>query len=39
MTSGGSFLVYFDDDDIFFGHTIRVTGSLKKGLVSANIEG
>ena len=39
MTSGGSFSVYFDDDDIFFGHTIRVSGSLKKGLVSANIEG
>ena len=39
MTSGGSFSAYFDDDDMFFGHCIIVQGSLKKGLVSANMGG
>ena len=39
MTSGGSFTTYFDDDDLFFGHSITVCGSPKKGLLSADIEG
>ena len=39
MTSGGSFSAYFDDDDLFFGHSITVCGSPKKGLLSADIEG
>ena len=39
MTSGGSFTAYFDDDDLFFGHSITVCGSPKKGLLSADIEG
>ena len=39
MTSGGSFSAYFDDDDLFFGHCITVCGSLKKGIVSADMEG
>ena len=39
MISGGSFSAYFDDDDLFFGHCITVCGSLKKGIVSADIEG
>ena len=39
MTSGGSFSTYFDDDDFFFGHCITVYGSLKKGVVSADMEG
>lgn len=39
MTSGGSFSAYFDDDDMFFGHCITVRGSLKKGIVSADMEG
>ena len=39
MTSGGSFSAYFDDDDFFFGHCITVCGSLKKGVVSADMEG
>ena len=39
MTSGGSFSAYFDDDDLFFGHCITICGSLKKGVVSADIEG
>ena len=39
MTSGGSFTAYLDDDDLFFGHSITVNGSPKKGLLSADIEG
>ena len=39
MTSGGSFSAYFDDDDLFFGHSITVCGSPKKGIISADIEG
>jgi len=39
VTSGASFTAYLDDDDLFFGHSITVCGSPKKGLVSADIEG
>ncbi|EMB46025.1 DUF2262 domain-containing protein [Treponema denticola] len=39
MISGGSFSAYFDDDDLFFGHCITVCGSLKKGIMSADMEG
>ena len=39
VTSGGSFTAYLDDDDLFFGHSIAVNGSSKKGLLSADIEG
>jgi hypothetical protein len=39
MTSGGSFSAYFDDDDMFFGHCITVHGSLKGGIISADMEG
>ena len=39
VTSGASFTAYLDDDEIFFGHSIAVSGSPKKGLLSADIEG
>ena len=39
MTSGGSFTAYFSDDDIFAGHCITVSGSLKKGITSASMGG
>ena len=39
ITSGGSFTIYFDDDDIFFGHYVSVCGSLRKGIISADIVG
>ena len=39
MSSGASFSAYFDDDELFFGHSIAVSGSLKKGMISAKIEG
>jgi len=31
--------VVIKDDDLFFGHSIAVNGSPKKGLLSADIEG
>ena len=39
VTSGASFSACFDDDELFFGHSIIVSGSLKKGIIPANIEG
>ena len=39
VTSGASFSACFDDDELFFGHSIIVSGSLKKGIISAKIEG
>ena len=39
VTAGGSFTAYLDDDELFFGHSITVSGSLKKGMISAKIEG
>ncbi len=39
MTSGGSFSAYFGDDNIFAGHCIIVSGSLKKGITSASMGG
>ena len=39
VTSGASFSACFDDDELFFGHSITVSGSLKKGMISAKIEG
>ena len=39
VSSGGSFTAYLDDDELFFGHSIAVSGSLKKGMISAKIEG
>ena len=39
VTSGASFSACFDDDELFFGHSIAVSGSLKKGMISAIIEG
>lgn len=39
ITSGGSFTVYFNDDDMFWGHIVTVDGSLKKGVQYANMEG
>ena len=33
------FTVYYDDDDMFWGHTVEVYGSIDKGIVSVNIAG
>lgn len=37
--SGGHFTAWYEDDDIFWGHSIAVEASLKKGPQSADIEG
>ena len=37
--SDGSFEMYFDDGDLFFGHTILLSGSKDKGIDSATIAG
>ena len=39
ITSGGSFTAYYNDDDMFWGHVIEVSGSLKKGITDADISG
>lgn len=39
MTSGGSFSFTFDDDDMFWGHFVVVYGTLKKGVLRAQMEG
>lgn len=39
ITEDGSFTAYYDDDDMFLGHVITVSGSVEKGPQSANIEG
>ena len=39
ITSGGSFTAYYNDDDMFWGHAVEVSGSLKKGITYANLAG
>lgn len=39
LTYKGDFTAYFDDDDMFWGHTVEVCGSLENGIESANIAG
>jgi hypothetical protein len=39
LYSGGSVELYYDDDDIFRGHTILVTGSVELGPLDAHLAG
>lgn len=39
LFNGGSIDFYFDDGDLFLGHTIVVSGSSTDGLTAANIAG
>lgn len=39
ITSGGNFTAYYNDDDMFWGHAIEISGSLKKGITYTNIAG
>jgi hypothetical protein len=39
ITSGGKFKFDFLDDELFLGHNIRVSGSNRKGIISAEIVG
>ncbi len=37
--ASGEFLAYFNDGDLFFGHTIELTGSMAEGAHTARIVG
>lgn len=37
MTSEGCFTAYFEDDDMFCGHTIQIEGSFREGLIEAKL--
>ena len=39
VSSNGSLSLFYDDDDMFWGHAVEVCGSLKKGVTSAGIVG
>ena len=39
ITSGGSFIAWFDFDEMFADHAVTVYGSLKRGIRTADIEG
>lgn len=39
MQEEGTFVAYYDDDDMFWGHCITVYGSLEEGVETAQIEG
>lgn len=39
LTYEGDLTAYFDDDDMFWGHTVEVGGSLENGIERANIAG
>ena len=39
MDADGSFSAYFDDDDMFFGHCVVVSGTVADGVASAVMAG
>ena len=39
VSQSGDFIVYYNDDDLFWGHVIAVFGNLYDGLKTAGIEG
>ena len=39
MASDGSYTVYYDDGDLFYGHVIVITGSVERGPEDAEIAG
>ncbi len=39
MKSDGEYKVCFEDDDMFYGHTIEIEGSMEKGMEGADIVG
>jgi len=39
VASSGDYTAYYDDDDMFLGHTVTISGNIKKGIKSATIEG
>ena len=39
VTMSGNYQAYYDDDDIFYGHSVTVSGNIKKGIKDVNIMG
>ena len=39
MESDGSYEVYYDDDDMFYGHVILIDGNMDTGMEDADIAG
>lgn len=39
ISTGGNFEIFYDDDDMFWGHVIIVSGNIEKGLEDATIAG
>lgn len=39
LSADGDFTVYYEDDDMFWGHTVTVDGNVKTGIESAQMEG
>ena len=39
VSPGGGFTAWYEDDDMFWGHAVEVSGSLKKGITYANLAG
>ena len=39
VSADGDYSAYYDDDDMFYGHSVTVSGNLKSGIDDANIEG
>ncbi|EPF4172696.1 DUF2262 domain-containing protein [Escherichia albertii] len=39
IEADGDFTVYYSDDDMFYGHSIDVSGNIAYGATSANIVG
>ena len=39
VSPGGRFTVWYEDDDMFWGHVVTVDGTLKKGPFDADIQG
>ena len=39
VNAGGEFTAYYNDDDMFSGRVITITGSLEKGIEDANLKG
>lgn len=35
----GDYTIYYNDDDMFYGHQIEINGNIKKGVKSANMVG
>lgn len=39
LDAEGEFIVYYSDDDMFWGHSIEVSGTLEEGIESADMVG